>query len=139
MLSEVITEPIESVIENPPLPSVKIAVLNPNLAVAKVSAMSLSSIRAKKELAESQKSIVKTEVHLPSEAFTETEMLEQWFKYAQRLSDKGHLIMESLLNINDPKLAVDVLIEEANARWMKEEQVIDDTTVIVCFLDVKKR
>ncbi len=101
---EVITEPIKSIIENPPLPSVKIAVLNPNLAVAKVSAMSLSSIRAKKELADSQKSIVKTEIHLPSEAFTETEMLEQWFKYAQRLSDKGHLIMESLLNINDPKL-----------------------------------
>ena len=26
------------------------------------------------------------------------------------------------------------LIEEANARWMKEEQVIDDTTVCVVFL-----
>ena len=48
-------------------------------------------------------------------------------------------VLNLIANINDPKLAVDVLIEEANARWMKEEQVIDDTTVIVCFLDVTKR
>lgn len=30
--------------------------------------------------------------------------------------------------------AVDVLVKEANARWMKEEQVIDDTTVVVGYL-----
>ena len=70
----------------------------------KVSALSLSSIRAKKELMESQKGIVKVEEHLPSESFTETEMLEFWFKYAQRLNDKGQMIMESLLRISDPKL-----------------------------------
>ena len=29
------------------------------------------------------------------------------------------------------------LIMDANGRWMKEEQVIDDTTVIVAHLDVK--
>jgi hypothetical protein len=43
-------------------------------------------------------------LHLPTEAFTETEMLLNWNKYAQRLSDKGHKIMEALLLINDPKL-----------------------------------
>ncbi|OQR84440.1 protein phosphatase 2C [Achlya hypogyna] len=37
----------------------------------------------------------------------------------------------------DPKQAVDVLILEANRRWMKEEQVIDDTTVIVAFVNVQ--
>ncbi len=31
-------------------------------------------------------------------------MLTFWFKYAQRLNDKGHMIMESLLRISDPKL-----------------------------------
>ena len=30
--------------------------------------------------------------------------------------------------------SVDVLVKEANARWMKEEQVIDDTTVITAYL-----
>jgi hypothetical protein len=70
----------------------------------KVSALSLSSIRAKRELLESTKGIEKVEAHFPTEAFTETEMLLQWSKYAQRLGDKGHKIMESLLLIGDPKL-----------------------------------
>lgn len=39
--------------------------------------------------------------------------------------------------MDDPRKAVDVLVAEANARWMREEQVIDDTTVIVIYLDVK--
>ncbi len=34
----------------------------------------------------------------------------------------------------EPRFAVDRLISEANERWMKEEQVIDDTTVCVAFL-----
>ena len=34
----------------------------------------------------------------------------------------------------DPREAVDTLIREANERWMKEEQVIDDTTVIVAHI-----
>ncbi|KQB43497.1 DNA polymerase III [Flavobacterium daejeonense] len=43
-------------------------------------------------------------VDLPTEAFTETEMLLQWNNYAKRLGDKGFKIMESLLLINDPVL-----------------------------------
>ena len=70
----------------------------------KVSALSLSSIRAKKEMMEAQKGIVKEQVHFPTQAFTETEMLDFWFKYAQRLTDKGLMIMSSLLRISDPKL-----------------------------------
>ena len=35
---------------------------------------------------------------------------------------------------NEPRHSVDALVREANARWMKEEQVIDDTTVIVAHL-----
>ncbi|WP_348797204.1 DNA polymerase III subunit gamma/tau [Flavobacterium adhaerens] len=41
---------------------------------------------------------------LPSEAFTETQMMLYWTKYAERLGSKGLKIMESLLLINDPKL-----------------------------------
>ncbi|WP_310560040.1 hypothetical protein [Flavobacterium sp.] len=70
----------------------------------KVSALSLSSIRAKRELLQNTRGIVKEEVRLPTEAFNETDMLLQWNKYAQRLSDKGHKIMESLLLIGVPKL-----------------------------------
>lgn len=70
----------------------------------KVSAFSLSSIKAKKELLEKQKGKVKVEEYLPSEKFTETQMLEQWFKYAQKLKDKGLMIMESLLRVGALKL-----------------------------------
>lgn len=51
-------------------------------------------------------------VLLPTEPFTETEILLQWNKYAQRLSDKGHKIMESLLLINDPTLKGTVITHE---------------------------
>jgi hypothetical protein len=71
----------------------------------KVSALSLSSIRAKKAMEESNKATVKEEVHLPTEAFSETEMLLHWTKYAKRLGEKGFRIMESLLLINDPVLS----------------------------------
>ena len=79
---------------------------------AKVSAFSLASIRAKKEIQEANKSFVKEEKHLPTEPFTETEMLLQWTKYAQRLGDKGQKIMESLILINDPKLEGTTIIHE---------------------------
>jgi DNA polymerase-3 subunit gamma/tau len=78
----------------------------------KVSSMSLASIRAKKEMAEVQKSTAKEVVHLASEPFTETEMLEQWLKYAQRIEDKGYRIVASLLTINDPILEGTTIIHE---------------------------
>ena len=45
-------------------------------------------------------------------------------------------VIDMITGIDDPKVAVDKLVAEANARWMKEEQVVDDTTVIIIFLDV---
>ncbi len=84
----------------------------PTTSEPKVSSLSLSSIKAKKELLEAQKGIVKQAVYLPSEVFTETEMQEFWFKYADKLGDKGYKIMESLLRINDPRLDGTTVIHE---------------------------
>jgi hypothetical protein len=78
----------------------------------KVSAFSLASIKAKRELQESNKAILKEVVHLPNESFTETDMLLQWNKYAQKLGEKGFRIMESLLLINDPTLNGSVITIE---------------------------
>jgi hypothetical protein len=49
---------------------------------------------------------------LPNEPFTETQMLEQWMKYAQRMEDKGYRIIASLLTINDPTLEGTNIIHE---------------------------
>lgn len=70
----------------------------------KVSAFSIGSIKAKKALEESSKNFVKPTENLPTEAFTETEMMIQWTNYAKKLGAKGFKIMESLLLINDPVL-----------------------------------
>lgn len=74
--------------------------------------MSLASIRAKKEMEQAQKSVVKDTVHLPSEPFTETEMHEQWFEYARRLENKGQHIVASLVTINKPTLNGTTIIHE---------------------------
>lgn len=104
---EVITVPIpaETVAETPKIDT-------PISIGTKVSALSLSSIRAKRELEQSQKATIRDTVHLPTEAFTETDMLLQWNKYAQRLGDKGRKIMESLMLVNDPKLDGTTIIHE---------------------------
>ena len=46
----------------------------------------------------------------------------------------NHETIEMVEGQAGPAQAVDVLVTEAGARWMQEEQVIDDTTVIVANL-----
>ncbi|CAM3025609.1 DNA polymerase III subunit gamma/tau [Flavobacterium frigoris] len=114
---QAVSEPKEIVVEKKPeisisVPSVKTDTTSNE---PKVSAFSLSSIRAKRALEESNKAYVKEVVDLPTEAFSETEMLVQWTKYAKRLGDKGFKIMESLLLINDPVLnGSDITLELPN-------------------------
>ncbi|WP_244148529.1 DNA polymerase III subunit gamma/tau [Flavobacterium swingsii] len=78
----------------------------------KVSALSMKSIQAKRELEAQLKPIEKHHDELPTEPFTETQMLEQWIKYANRLGDKGYKILESLLLLDDPKLEGTTIIHE---------------------------
>lgn len=42
--------------------------------------------------------------------------------------------IELALEADSPSDSVDLLVKEANARWMREEQVIDDTTIIAAHL-----
>ncbi len=79
---------------------------------AKVSAFSLSSIKAKRELEAQHKSVVKESIQYPTEPFNETAMLFQWNKFAQKLEDKGQMILHSLLLINDPKLEGTTIVHE---------------------------
>lgn len=45
-------------------------------------------------------------------------------------------VLDIISKDGNPKSAVESLINEANSRWMKEEQVIDDTTVIVATVQI---
>ena len=86
--------------------------LNPNNGKQKVSTMSLASIRAKKELAGTLQNTSKESEQLPSEPFTQTEMIEQWLKYAKRMEDNGQHIIASLLTLNTPILEENTIIHE---------------------------
>lgn len=77
-----------------------------------VSALSIKSIQAKRELLQKAQKIQDEEVHLPAEPFTETEMMLEWTRYAQKLGDKGHRIMESYMLINDPRLEGTTIVHE---------------------------
>jgi len=93
-----------SQIAQPVAPEIKpVTVLEP-INGTKVSALSLASIKAKRELEANQKASVKHHDELPKEPFTETEMLLQWTNFAQKLSDKGQKIMATYMLINDPTL-----------------------------------
>lgn len=87
----------------PIVPEIKPIISEP-IAGAKVSALSLASIKAKRELEASQKATVRHHDELPKEHFTETDMLLQWTNFAQKLSDKGQKIMATYMLINDPTL-----------------------------------
>lgn len=45
-------------------------------------------------------------------------------------------VLDIMATQAEPRRSVDLLIMDANGRWMKEEQVIDDTTVIVAHVKV---
>jgi hypothetical protein len=108
---------VKKIVEIVTEPTAEVAPKTPQISTTetKVSALSLASIRAKRELQENNKSYVKDAVQLPTEPFTETDMLLHWNKYAQKLGDKGYKIMESLLSINDPVLnGTEITIELPN-------------------------
>lgn len=91
-------------IESPEEVKPMVVKVEDNDGAVKVSALSLSSIRMKRELAESQKANQKSADALPTEPFTETDMMLMWNKFAQRLSDNGQKIMATYMQMNDPVL-----------------------------------
>ncbi|WP_432670268.1 DNA polymerase III subunit gamma/tau [Flavobacterium sp. SM2513] len=99
--NQVVTEPV------PPVSQADNSPQQP-----KVSALSLSSIRAKRELAKNKSQAEKEHIDLPTEPFSETDMLLIWNKFAENKGHKGQKIIEALLLINDPKLEGTTIIHE---------------------------
>lgn len=87
----------------------------------KISALSLSSIRAKKELEAKQAHHQKHHEELPTESFTETDMRLIWNKFAQRLTDQGKRLMATYMLMNDPVLQGTTITLELPNESTKEE------------------
>jgi len=70
----------------------------------RVSGLSLSSIKKKKEHHIRQMEVVIDQNDLPKEDFTEEEMQHEWNSFVSRLQKKGKHNLASILSIDEPKL-----------------------------------
>jgi|GEM_PF-449597 len=68
----------------------------------KVSALSISSIRARKELESSLEKKVVNPDDLPKEPFTVDQFMTEWNKYAEKLARSGFMLMSSLMGMVPP-------------------------------------
>ena len=103
----------------PEIPKPVLTNLNPT--GTKVSALSLASIKAKKDLEAQQNQHQKHKEELPSEAFNETDMLLQWNKFAQKMTDSGKRLMATYMQMNDPTLNGTTITLELPNQSTKEE------------------
>ena len=87
----------------------------------KVSALSLAGLRAKKELEAKQNQHLKHLGELPSESFSETDMLLQWNKFAQRMSDTGKMLLSTYMLMSEPVLEGSTITLELPNESTKEE------------------
>lgn len=88
----------------------------------RVSGLSLSSLKAKKEHQLNKKDDTIDESKLPKEEFTEEQMQEHWANFVQLIDDEGRKILASNLNTDVPKLqnGTTVWIELPNGTMKKE-------------------
>ena len=82
----------------------------------RTSGLSLSSIRAKKEHEIRQMDVVVDEENLPTEPFTEKELLKTWNTFIEKLRQDGKHNLASILAIDTPKVKGNIIhLEFPNA------------------------
>lgn len=75
-----------------------------NGGARKVSALSLSSIRARKEMASSLEKHVVNPEDLPKDQFDYDQMMVEWNNFSERLVRSGLMLMASLMGMTKPNL-----------------------------------
>ncbi|MEC4117019.1 hypothetical protein VSP20_08555 [Myroides phaeus] len=75
-----------------------------NGGTRKVSALSLSSIRARKEMAFSLEKQVVNPEDLPKDHFHYDRMMMEWNSFSERLARSGLMLMSSLMGMTKPRL-----------------------------------
>lgn len=88
----------------------------------KVSALSISSIRAKKEHLANKNNQQTEDIELPEEAFDEATLQEYWKSYSELMESQGQKILASNLAADVPKLLGNntIWIELPNSTMKKE-------------------
>jgi len=93
-----------------------------NLSSKRVSALSISSLKAKKEHELSKKGVELDESQLPNEAFTQKEMQMHWDVFVKKIDGDGRKILASSLTTDVPKMfdETTIWIELPNDTMKKE-------------------
>ncbi len=78
--------------------------VNPVNKGGTINALSLSSIRKRRELEQSLEPRVLDAQDLPKQSFTLEELMHQWNFYSERLQNAGSMLMSSLMGMTEPKL-----------------------------------
>ncbi|WP_297694158.1 DNA polymerase III subunit gamma/tau [uncultured Eudoraea sp.] len=88
----------------------------------RISGLSLSSLKAKKEHQLKKIEVVIDEDDLPKESFTKEDLLKHWESYIQKLDKAGKKIMASNLSSDKPKIVdqTQIFIELPNGTMKKE-------------------
>lgn len=88
----------------------------------RISGLSLSSLKAKKEHQLKRIEVVIDEDELPRESFAKEELLKHWDSYIKKLEDAGKKIMASNLSSDQPKIVneSEIWIELPNGTMKKE-------------------
>ncbi len=93
-----------------------------NVPLKRVSGLSLSSLKAKKEHQLNKIEVVLDEGDLPNDPFTELELQEHWAVFIEKLEEDGRKILASSLHSDLPKLQDEntIWIELPNSTMKKE-------------------
>ncbi len=120
------TEPKDQeVVENPKTAEEEIPTakkIQINIAARRVSALSISSLKAKKTHEQNRKDDTIDESQLPKETFTEESMRVLWAEFIEIVDAKGQKILASNLHADTPKLRDEttICIEMPNGTMKKE-------------------
>ena len=87
----------------------------------KVSGLSITSIRKKKELLAKQKGNQPTIAEVNDEKFNETQLQAAWDEYIQRIKNKGAKILASIMESDMPKLNGKIITIELPNETMKND------------------
>lgn len=96
--------------------------ININTPPNRVSGLSLSSLKLKKEHQQNKKDATVDESQLPESPFREEEMQKHWADFVRQIDVEGRKILASNLNTDIPKLKEDttIWIELPNSTMKKE-------------------
>ena len=126
IVTETASTPVQAKIEVAPATETSKKISSPKIDLKnppkRVSGLSISSLKAKKEHELNKKDHSIDESQLPKSAFTEEEMQKHWADFVEKIDSEGRKILASNLHADVPKIIEDTIIwiEMPNGTMKKE-------------------